>query len=161
MLSKDTGLEARDLPFMKAALALAKTAGELGEIPVGAVLVKGDQILSSAHNRRALDHSATAHAEILCIQQACARLGGWRLEDCTLYVTLEPCPMWAGAMLNARIGRLVYALPDARSGCFGSVMQMDAFPFNHKPGITSGPLQDEVRELMQDFFRARRERKQS
>ena len=158
MLNAPETLGEQDRIYLQAALVLAKQAGEMGEIPVGAVLVRNGQILSQAHNRREIDHSATAHAEILCIEQACKALGHWRLSDCTLYVTLEPCPMCAGAILNARIGRVVYALPDAKSGCFGSVMQMDAFPFNHKPKIASGLMQQEVRDLMQDFFRARRDK---
>ena len=115
--------EQRDIAFMKQALDLAKTAAEQGEVPVGALVVKSDtgEVVASAYNFRENGKSATAHAEILAIEKACKKVGGWRLSGHTLYVTLEPCPMCAGAIINSRIDRVVYGVSDALAGCCGTV----------------------------------------
>ncbi|MBE6707209.1 MAG: nucleoside deaminase [Ruminococcaceae bacterium] len=146
-----------DIFFMERALELAKKAGEMGEIPVGAVLIKDGEIIAEAHNLRESAHSATAHAELLAIESACAVLGTWRLSDCTLYVTMEPCPMCAGALVNSRIERVVFGCKDAAAGCCGSVLNFNSYPFNHAFDITGGVLAEESRELLQKFFQNKRE----
>lgn len=146
-----------DLHFMSLALEEARQAAREGEIPVGAVLVQEGQVVARAHNRREQDHDATAHAELLAIRQACARLGRWRLTDCTLYVTLEPCPMCAGAIWNARIGRLVYGAWDSAAGACGSQFNLPVHPsLNHRTEVTAGVLEKESREILRDFLKARR-----
>ena len=146
-----------DLRFMALALEEARQAAREGEIPVGAVLVKDGQVVARAHNRREQDHDATAHAELLAIRQACEKLGRWRLTDCTLYVTLEPCPMCAGAIWNARIGRLVYGAWDSAAGACGSQFNLPAHPsLNHRTAVTAGVLEKESREILRDFLKARR-----
>lgn len=147
----------RDCHFMTLALQQARQAALLGEIPVGAVIVQGETVIAAAHNRRELDHSAIAHAEVLAIQQACLRLGSWRLEGCQLYVTLEPCPMCAGAILNARLDRVVYGARDEKAGCCGSVADLFAMPFNHQPVVRSGILAQECGRLLSGFFSGLRE----
>ncbi len=146
----------RDEAFMRLAIEQAKIAASLGEIPVGAVVVKGEQVLGRGYNRRELDHSATAHAEVLAIEDACQTLGTWRLTDCELYVTLEPCPMCAGAIINARIRRVIYGVRDEKAGCCGSVADFFAMPFNHTPLSRSGILEEECRALLTDFFQTLR-----
>ena len=153
-----------DEQMMREALALAKEAAAEGEVPVGCVITLGDRIVGRGRNRRELGKSALAHAEIEAIQQACEALGGWRLWQCTLYVTLEPCPMCAGAIINARIPRVVYGGRDVRFGACGSVIDLFAMPFNHKPEVTTGLLEQECLELLQEFFqqlRNRRKKKKS
>ena len=148
---------ARDLTFMSLALEEARQAAREGEIPVGAVLVKKGQVVARAHNRREQDHDATAHAELLVIRQACEKLGRWRLTDCTLYVTLEPCPMCAGAIWNARIGRLVYGAWDSAAGACGSQFNLPAHPsLNFRTQVTAGVMEEECRKILQDFLKARR-----
>lgn len=149
-----------DADYLAIALEEAALAAQEGEIPVGAVIVKDGRILSRAHNRRENDRSALAHAEILCISEACRKLDTWRLGGCTLYVTLEPCPMCAGAILNARLDRVVFALPDARAGCFGSVLQMNAYPFNHRVALAHGEEEQAAMssDMMRRFFAARRQK---
>lgn len=142
----------RDVFWMQQALALAKKAAALGEIPVGAVLVRGNELIASAHNRRELDQDALAHAEVLCIRQACEKLGSWRLSGCTLYVTLEPCPMCSGAIINSRLDRVVYGARDEKAGCAGSVADLFVMPFNHPPIIRSGILEQECAEVLSRFF---------
>ena len=149
----------RDVFWMQQALELARKAAALGEIPVGAVLVRGDELIASAHNRRELDQDALAHAEVLCIRQACQALGSWRLSGCTLYVTLEPCPMCSGAIINSRLKRVVYGARDPKAGCCGSLTDLFALPFNHHPVIESGLLEDEAQALLQDFFVMLREKR--
>ena len=142
---------------MRLALRLASQAASLGEVPVGAVILHEGNIIARAHNQVELLKDATAHAEILAITQAEAALGDWRLNDCTLFVTKEPCAMCAGAMVNARLGNLVFACPDPRMGAAGSAMDITAFPgMLHTVNVTSGLLADEARQLLQDFFRKRR-----
>ena len=117
----------RDEMYMRQALALAHRAAQMGEVPVGAVVVRGDEVIGAAGNRRECDRRATAHAELLAIEQACEQVGSWRLSDCTLYVTLEPCPMCAGTIVNARVGRVVFGGTDARAGAMGSVLNLPAY----------------------------------
>lgn len=145
-----------DIPFMKLALEEAKKAGALGDVPVGAVIVKNGKVIATGHNRREADGNALAHAECLAIEKACKVLGGWRLTDCTLYVTLEPCPMCAGAIVNARIPRVVYGAKDETAGCVGSKIQLFALDFFHTPKVTTGVLEDECRSLLTSFFEKRR-----
>ena len=142
-----------DLDFMREALALARKAAERGEVPVGCVIVRGQEIVGRGYNRRETDKSALAHAEIQAIDQACRTLGGWRLWECTLYVTLEPCAMCAGAILNARIPRVVYGASDRKFGACGSVCSLFSMDFNHHPQVEAGLLEEESRALLQDFFR--------
>ena len=142
----------RDEEFMRLAIEQAQLAAQLGEIPVGAVVVKDDQVIGRGYNRREIDSSATAHAEVLAIEDACKHLGTWRLTDCELYVTLEPCPMCAGAIINARIRRVIYGAKDDRAGCCGSVADFFVMPFNHNPLSRSGILAEECKPLLLDFF---------
>ena len=146
----------RDEEFMRLAIEQAQLAAQLGEIPVGAVVVKDDQVIGRGYNRREIDSSATAHAEVLAIEDACKHLGTWRLTDCELYVTLEPCPMCAGAIINARIRRVIYGAKDERAGCCGSVADFFVMPFNHNPLSRSGILADECKTLLLDFISALR-----
>ena len=135
----------QDAHWMRLALLEAKKAAQLGEIPVGAVIVRDNQVIARAHNRRELDQDALAHAEVLCIRQACQTLHSWRLSGCQLYVTLEPCPMCSGAIINARLDRVVYGARDPKAGCAGSVADLFVMPFNHTPVIRSGILEANVR----------------
>ena len=142
----------RDEAFMRLAIEQAQIAASLGEIPVGAVVVKDGQVIGRGYNRREIDSSATAHAEVLAIEDACKQLGTWRLTDCELYVTLEPCPMCAGAIINARIRRVIYGAKVERAGCCGSVADFFVMPFNHNPLSRSGILAEECKKLLLDFF---------
>ena len=142
----------RDEAFMRLAIEQAQIAASLGEIPVGAVVVKDGQVIGRGYNRREIDSSATAHAEVLAIEDACKQLGTWRLTDCELYVTLEPCPMCAGAIINARIRRVIYGAKDERAGCCGSVADFFVMPFNHNPLSRSGILAEECKKRLLDFF---------
>ena len=142
----------RDCHWMRQALEEAHKAAELHEIPVGAVIVYQNEIIARAHNRRELDQDALAHAEVLCIQQACQKLGSWRLSGCELYVTLEPCPMCSGAIINARLDRVVYGAKDEKDGCCGSVADLFVMPFNHTPIVRSGVLEEECSQLLSRFF---------
>jgi tRNA(adenine34) deaminase len=147
----------RDIELMREALSLAARAAEIGEIPVGALVVNAKgEIISGAYNLRENKKSATAHAEILAIEQACSILGGWRLQGCTLYVTLEPCPMCAGALVNSRIDRVVFGAYDMQAGCCGSVVNFNAYPFNHAFEIEGGVLEQECREILTEFFNKKR-----
>lgn len=147
----------RDIELMREALSLAARAAEIGEIPVGALVVNAKgEIISGAYNLRENKKSATAHAEILAIEQACSILGGWRLQGCTLYVTLEPCPMCAGALVNSRIDRVVFGAYDMQAGCCGSVVNFNAYPFNHAFEIEGGVLEQECRKILTEFFNKKR-----
>lgn len=139
--------------FMAEALALAKEAAEAGEVPVGCVITRGNKIVGRGRNRREETKSATSHAEIAAIEEACRTLGGWRLWECTLYVTLEPCSMCAGAILNARIPRVVYGASDSKFGAVNSVCSLFSMDFNHHPQVTAGVMEAECAALMQAFFR--------
>ena len=140
---------------MELALEQARLAANLNETPIGAVLVWEGEVVASAFNRRELDRIATAHAEILAINEACRKLGGWRLHKATLYVTLEPCPMCAGAIINARIKRVVYGASDRKAGCCGSILDLFREPFNHHPEVTGGVLAEESAALLSSFFKKR------
>ena len=144
---------------MKKALEEANLALEKGEVPIGAVIVKNGEIIASAHNLRETDHSATAHAELLAIEKACKVLGGWRLSGCELFVTLEPCPMCAGAIINSRIDRVVFGSKDEKAGACGSVMNLFAADFSHHPKLTIGVLEEECSEILKNFFATLREKK--
>ena len=143
--------------YMDEALALAREAFALGEVPVGCVIVRNGQIVGRGRNRRETDKNALAHAEIEAINDACRNLGGWRLWDCTLYVTLEPCPMCAGAIINARIPRVVYGASDSKCGACGSVCDLFSMEFNHHPQVEKGLRQEECGQLLTDFFRQLRD----
>jgi len=143
--------------FMREALAEAEKAFALGEVPIGAVVVRDGEVISRAHNLRESTHDATAHAEILAIRQAGQRLGGWRLTGCTLYVTIEPCPMCAGALVQSRISHLVYGAPDPKAWADLSLLSVVQNPgLNHRLAVTGGVLAEECGALMKRFFRARR-----
>ena len=149
----------QDEKWMRLALGQAKIAMEMGEVPVGAVIVRGEELLSAAHNRCHTDGLATAHAEILAIEEACRKTGSWRLQDCTLYVTLEPCPMCAGASVNARIPRVVFAAKDPRMGACGSLIDLSAYPLEIRPTYVSRVLESESLDLLQAFFSEMRKNK--
>ncbi|WP_297031528.1 nucleoside deaminase [uncultured Eubacterium sp.] len=149
------------IQFMQKALELAKISAAEGEVPVGAIIVKGDEIVGTGRNRREYGKNALYHAEIEAIDNACKTLGGWRLWECDMYVTLEPCPMCAGAIINSRIKTVYYGASDLKAGSFGSVVDFNSLPYNHKPEIVSGVMQDEARELLSDFFKGLREKKKS
>jgi len=141
-----------DSVYMDAAIALAKEAAADGEVPVGCVIVRGNEIVGRGRNRRERDKTALGHGEIEAISDACRTLGGWRLWECTLYVTLEPCPMCAGAIINARIPRVVYGASDAKSGACGSVCNLFSMEFNHHPVVEAGVREEECTALLQTFF---------
>lgn len=138
--------------FMKKAIEQATLAKEIGEVPVGAVIVRNGEVISCGYNRREIDKNATSHAELVAIDAACKVLGGWRLFDCELYVTLEPCPMCAGAIINSRIKRVVFGAYDSKAGAFGSVVDLNTLAFNHKPVIVSGVLEKDCAKLLKSFF---------
>lgn len=146
---------------MQKALELAKISAAEGEVPVGAIIVKGDEIVGTGRNRREYGKNALYHAEIEAIDNACKTLGGWRLWKCDMYVTLEPCPMCAGAIINSRIKTVYYGASDLKAGSFGSVVDFNSLPYNHKPEIVSGVMQDEARKMLSDFFKELREKKKS
>ncbi|MBO5836730.1 MAG: tRNA adenosine(34) deaminase TadA [Oscillospiraceae bacterium] len=148
-----------DKQFMEMALDLAREAAAEGEVPVGCVIVKDGQVVGTGRNRRETGKSALAHAEIEAIANACKTLGGWRLWQCTLYVTLEPCPMCAGAIVNARIPRVVYGASDAKCGACGSVCDLFSMDFNHKPQVDKGVLEKQCSEILTDFFKKLRQKK--
>lgn len=146
-----------DKAYMEMALEEARAAGRLGEIPIGAVLVSAGEVIASAHNMRETWQDATAHAEVIAIREACSELGSWRLEGCTLYVTVEPCPMCSGAIVNSRISRVVYGCPDIRAGGAESIFNiLTNRNLNHQAEVTAGVLEEECALLMQEFFRTRR-----
>ncbi len=138
---------------MRAALDAAAAAARAGEVPVGAVVVLDGKIVGTGRNRRETAKNALCHAELEAIDNACKTLGGWRLWRCELYVTLEPCPMCAGAIINARIPRVIFGASDPKSGSCGSVVNLFDLPYNHKPEVTGGVLAGECAVLLTDFFR--------
>lgn len=142
-----------DLDYMKQALALAQEAADEGEVPVGCVVVRNGQVVGRGRNRREQGRNALCHAELEAIDQACRTLGGWRLWECTLYVTLEPCPMCAGAIINARIPRVVYGASDRKAGSCGSVCNLFSMEYNHHPQVCSGVLEEPCAQILTDFFR--------
>ena len=156
---QDDVIEPDDAQWMRLALAEAKKAAVLDEVPVGAVAVLAGQVIGAGHNRKESDLNPVAHAEIFALQEAAAYLHNWRLLDVTLYCTLEPCPMCAGAMIQARLPRLVYGAKDTRFGADGSVVNvMREAGFNHRVAVTGGVLEDEAIALLQQFFQKLRER---
>lgn len=148
-----------DEKFMRRALELADEAAKLGEVPVGAVVVFDGEIVAEAYNRREIDKNATAHAELLAIDAACKKLGGWRLHKCDLYVTLEPCPMCAGAIVNSRIKRVIIGAKDAKAGAMGSVLNLNFYPLNHKPELVFGVCEREAAEILKEFFKKLRDKR--
>ena len=142
--------------YMARALELAHQAGEEGDVPVGCVIVKDGQVVGRGRNRREENGDATAHAEMEAIREACVRLGSWRLHGCTMYVTMEPCPMCAGGIINARIDQVRYGAKDDKAGCCGSVLNLFEERFNHRPRLYRGPLEEECTQVLQDFFQALR-----
>ena len=147
-----------DIYFMKKALMQAKRAESYAEVPVGAVIVKNGKIIARGYNKRETMQSATAHAEHIAIEKACKKLKSWRLSGCTLYVTLEPCIMCAGAIVNSRIDRVVIGTHDKKAGAMGSVTNVNELPLNHKPIIEYGVLEDECSQILKNFFKALREK---
>mgnify|MGYP003412133864 FL=1 len=145
--------------YMRLALIEAKKAFDKNEVPVGCVIVKDDKVIAKAHNLRQTKKSVLAHAEILAIQKASKKLDSWILEDCTMYVTLEPCPMCAGTILQSRIKKLVYATKEPKFGACQSVMNLFDYKFNHQVEITDGILQEEASNLMKNFFQILRQNK--
>ena len=150
-----------DEKWMRLALEQAECAAKLGEVPVGAVIVKDGEVVATAYNTRETEKNAVHHAELLAIDRACARLGGWRLWQCDLYVTLEPCPMCAGAIINSRLKRVVYGARDAKAGCCGSVVDLFSLGFNHRPALASGVLEEECTALLQSFCEELRRKRKS
>jgi tRNA(adenine34) deaminase len=146
-----------DERFMRVALAEAADAGSLGDVPIGAVVVRDGRIIARGRNRREADRDPTAHAELLALREAARHLGGWRLSGCSLYVTLEPCPMCAGALLLSRVDRLVYGAADPKAGAVGSIVDLlRGGRFNHTVDVTAGVCEAECRDLLQRFFSALR-----
>ena len=145
-----------DICFMNEAIAEAELAAAADEVPVGAVVVRDGKIIARAHNTRESDKNALRHAETAAIDAACRALGGWRLPGCTLYVTMEPCPMCAGAVVNSRIERVVFGAYDRRAGAFGSVLNLKDYPLNHKPELTGGVCEEQCVALLRDFFKKKR-----
>lgn len=141
-----------DQELMLAALQEARIAFEAGEVPVGAVIAKDGEIIARAHNLRENGKNALYHAEVMAIDEACRTLGGWRLWQCELFVTLEPCPMCSGAIINSRLRRVVYGASDPKAGCCGSLTDLFALPFNHHPIIEHGLMEEEAQALLQQFF---------
>ncbi|MDD5956502.1 MAG: tRNA adenosine(34) deaminase TadA [Lachnospiraceae bacterium] len=158
---KDTDRQKRaDERFMRAAIEQGRRAAAIREVPIGCVIVRNGRIIASGYNRRNNDKSVLSHAELIAIKEACRKTGDWRLEDCTLYVTLEPCPMCAGAIVQARIPRVVIGTQNAKAGCAGSVMNLLKQPgFNHQCDITYDVLHDDCAAMITGFFRQLREEK--
>jgi tRNA(adenine34) deaminase len=147
--------------YMRAAMEEAKKAAAIGEVPIGAVIVRDGEIVGRGHNLRETKKDPTLHAEMIAIREASARLGGWRLIGCTLYVTLEPCPMCAGAIVQSRIEQVVYGARDPKAGCAGTLMNLlDESRFNHQVPVVEGVLAEECGQMLKDFFRGLRMKKQ-
>ncbi|MET3576816.1 tRNA adenosine(34) deaminase TadA [Bhargavaea ullalensis] len=158
----ESGEPAEDRRFMELAIQEAKKAEALGEVPIGAVIVKDGRVIARAHNLREQEQQATSHAELAAIAEACRKTGSWRLEDTVLYVTLEPCPMCAGAILQSRIPRVVYGARDPKAGCVDSLYRLlDDSRFNHRCEVSEGVLGEECGRLLTDFFRAIRDRRKA
>lgn len=147
-----------DLQMMVRAIDEAQKAARLGEVPIGAVIAQNGQVIATGHNLRETGRHALAHAEIVALDAACKALGGWRLPDCTLYVTLEPCPMCAGAIINSRITRVVFGAYDPKAGSFGSLVDLSKVAYNHAPQLCGGVMEAECAALLRDFFRNLRQR---
>ncbi len=154
----DLTAEELDLFYMGEALRLAEEAAAADEVPVGALIIHRGQVIAAAANTRETSRCATHHAEILAIEEACRTLGGWRIPEATLYVTLEPCPMCAGAILQARIDRVVFGASDLRAGAFGSLLDLNALPLNHKTAVSAGIRAEECRSVLSSYFRGKRKK---
>lgn len=150
-----------DIAYMRECMSLAREAEARDEVPVGALVVKDGVIIARASNTRESSKCATHHAEILAIEEACRVLGGWRLIGCTLYVTMEPCAMCAGAIINSRIERVVYGTRDIRFGAFGSLIDLARVPLNHTPAVVGGVLEEENRQILSDYFKKKRQDKKN
>ena len=148
-----------DRDYMNLAIEQAKISASESEVPVGAVIIRNGEVISVGRNRRETGKNALAHAEIEAIDLACKKLGGWRLWECEMFVTLEPCPMCTGAIINSRIRRLVYGAGDYKAGSCGSVINLFDLPYNHKPEVVSGFMQEECSALLTEFFADLRKRK--
>ena len=146
----------KDREYMELALSLARKAGDMGDVPVGAVFVRGNKIIGKGYNKREEKKNSLLHAEICAINEACEALSSWRLTDAVMYVTLEPCPMCAGAIINSRIGRVVFGAYDEKAGCFGSLDNFSEKGFNHRPHIIGGYMEDECAEVLREFFATKR-----
>lgn len=145
------------IEYMQEALKQANVALQIDEVPIGAVIVYQDEIIARGFNLRETKQQAIAHAEIMCIEKACEKIGSWRLNECSLYVTLEPCPMCAGAIIQSRIKNVYFGAYDPKGGCFGSVLQMqDIQKFNHHPEVTGGIMEEECAKILKDFFQQKR-----
>lgn len=155
-MSEEKSVVLTDEEYMREAIAEAELARQIDEVPVGAVAVRDGKIIARAHNTRESSRCATHHAEILAIERACEALGGWRLPGVTLYVTMEPCAMCAGAIINARIPRVVYGAPDLRFGAFGSLIDLAQVPLNHTPTVEGGILGDECVAILKSYFKNKR-----
>ena len=154
------GFTMNDEHYMRLAIEEAKKAEEIGEVPIGAVIVKDGEVIARAHNLRETAQRAIAHAEVLAIDQACQQTGSWRLEDTTLYVTLEPCAMCAGAIVLSRVKRVVFGASDPKGGCAGTLMNLlQEKRFNHQVEVVSGVLQEECSQMLSEFFRQLRIKK--
>ena len=151
-------MENEDIRFMRRAMELAREAEAIDEVPVGALIVREGKIIAEAYNTREHSKCATHHAEVLAIEHACRALGGWRLPGTTLYVTMEPCAMCAGAIINARIPRVVYGARDYRFGAFGSLVDLSKIPFNHIPEVVGGVLAEECSAQLSAYFRKKRDK---
>ena len=150
----------KHITYMQAAIEEAKKAQNLGEVPIGAVIVKGGEIIARGYNLRETSQLSNAHAEMIAIAKANEMVGSWRLEDCTLYVTLEPCPMCAGAIVQSRIPTVVFGAHDPKGGCCGTIYNLlDGSKFNHRCELVSGVLEEECGQLLSDFFRNLRQKK--
>jgi tRNA(adenine34) deaminase len=148
--------------FMRAAMEEARKAEMIGEVPIGAVVVRGGEIVGRGYNLRETKKDPTLHAEMIAIREASARLGGWRLIGCTLYVTLEPCPMCAGALVQSRVEQVVFGASDPKAGCAGTLMNLLNEPrFNHQPSVIGGVLAEECGQMLKDFFRRLRKSRQA
>lgn len=145
-----------DREYMKIALENAKKASEKGDVPVGAVIVRDGEIIGQGQNKREEEKNALLHAEICAIDSACKKLGSWRLNGCTMYVTLEPCPMCAGAIINSRMEKIVFGAYDEKAGCFGSVDNFSSKGFNHKVQIIGGFMEEDCQKILTDFFKDKR-----
>lgn len=148
-----------DSELMGLALEEARKAAALGEVPVGAVVARNGEVVAATHNTRETEKNALHHAELLAIDAACKKLGGWRLHRCDLYVTLEPCPMCAGALINSRMKTVYYGAPDPKAGSCGSLINLFALPYNHQPALVSGVLEQECADILRNFFRELRKKR--
>ena len=157
--AKAARIKAEDEKYMKEAIKQAKKAAKIGDVPIGCVLVKDGEIIARGYNRRNADKTVLSHAEVTSIKRACKKEGDWRLEDCTLYVTLEPCPMCAGAIVQARIPRVVVGCMNPKAGCAGSILNLlQVEAFNHQAELTTGILEEECSQMMKSFFKELRKK---